>query len=194
VVKEVMSDFISKRTNDRVGVVTFADVSFVASPLTFESEFLKSIVEYQQLGIAGRRTAINDALVQAYAMLGKSKAKSKIAILLTDGKDNSSRVPFEDIKNIIAKSPIKLYAIGIGNPRDYNGRYLKALADAGKGEAFGAQESQMLSEIYSQIDRLEASELDDKRVHQKEYLYIYPLFIAILSLLVYLYYRNARGV
>ena len=194
VVKEVMDDFISKRSNDRIGVVTFADVAFIASPLTFEKEFLRDIVAYQQLGIAGKRTAINDALVQTYGMLSKSKAKSKIAILLTDGQDNMSKVAFNEIKNIIAKSDVKLYTIGIGNPRDYNGRYLQALADAGKGQAYGAHNSEMLSGVYQEIDKLETSKLDDKKVVQHTYLYLYPLFAAILSLLFFVYFRNSRGV
>jgi len=194
VVKEVVNDFIDKRPDDRIGVVTFADVAFIASPLTFEKEFLKDIVAYQQLGIAGKRTAINDALVQTYGMLSKSKAKSKIAILLTDGQDNMSKVSFDDIKNIIAKSDVKLYTIGIGSPRDYNGRYLQALANAGKGRAYAASNSKMLSEIYDDIDTLETSKLNDKKVVQHSYLYIYPLFIAILSLLLFVYFRNSRGV
>ena len=194
VVKEVVDDFISKRPDDRIGVVTFADVAFIASPLTFEKDFLRDIVAYQQLGIAGKRTAINDALVQTYGMLSKSKAKSKIAILLTDGRDNMSKVSFEDIKNIIAKSDVKLYTIGIGDPRDYNGRYLQALAHAGKGKAYGAMDSQMLAEIYRDIDKLEASKLNDKKVVQHSYLYIYPLFAAILSLLLFVYFRNSKGV
>jgi Ca-activated chloride channel family protein len=193
VVKEVVNDFISKRSNDRIGVVTFADVAFIASPLTFEKEFLQDIVAYQQLGIAGKRTAINDALVQTYGMLTKSKAKSKIVILLTDGQDNMSKVAFEDIKNIIAKSDIKLYTIGIGDPRDYNGRYLQVLANAGKGKAYGAYNSEMLSEIYNEIDKLETSKMNDKKVVQHTYLYLYPLFVAILALLFFVYLRNSRG-
>ena len=194
VVKEVMNDFISTRPDDRIGVVTFADVAFVASPLTFEKEFLKDIIAYQQLGIAGKRTAINDALVQTYGMLSKSKAKSKIAILLTDGKDNMSRVAFADIKNIIAKSDVKLYTVGIGDQRDYNARYLLALSDAGKGKAYGAQNIKMLSEIYQEIDKLETSQINDKKVVQHTYLYLYPLFMAILALLFFVYFRNSRGV
>jgi Ca-activated chloride channel family protein len=174
--------------------VTFADVAFIASPLTFEKEFLKDIVAYQQLGIAGKRTAINDALVQTYGMLSKSKAKSKIAILLTDGQDNMSKVSFEDVKSMISKSDVKLYTIGIGDPRAYNGRYLQALAQAGKGQAYGARNAEMLSKIYDEIDKLETTKLDNKKIVEHTYLYIYPLFLAILSLLLFIYYRNSKGV
>jgi Ca-activated chloride channel family protein len=193
VVKDVVRDFIKRRESDRIGVVTFADVAFIASPLTFEKRFLEGIVEYQQLGIAGKRTAINDALVQTYGVLTKSRAKSKIAILLTDGQDNMSKVSAKDIINVIKKSDIKLYTIGIGDARSYNGRYLKELAKAGRGEAYGARSADMLSRIYEEIDKLEATKIDNKKVVNHTYLYTYPLFVAILSLLLFIYIRNSKG-
>ena len=194
VVKEVVGDFIDKRTNDRIGMVTFADIAFIASPLTFEKKFLTDITKMQKMGIAGKRTAINDAVVQSYNLLSKSKAKSKIAILLTDGVDNMSKVPLQDVLNLIEKRDIKLYVIGIGDERDYNGAYLKALADAGGGEAFGARDATSLENIYAEIDKLEATKIDDKKIVQHTYLYIYPLFVAILALLLFMYLRNSRGV
>ncbi len=193
VVKEVVGDFIEKRENDRIGMVTFADIAFIASPLTFEKKFLTDITKMQEMGMAGKRTAINDAIVQSYNLLSKSKAKSKIAILLTDGIDNMSKVPFTDVKSLIEKRDIKLYAIGVGDARDYNAQYLQALADAGKGLAFGAQDATTLSQVYDEIDKLEATKIDDKKIVQHNYLYIYPLFLAILSLLLFVYIRNSRG-
>lgn len=193
VVKEVASDFVSKRVQDRIGLVTFADIAFIASPLTFEKKFLQDIIAMQRLGVAGKRTAINDSLAQTYNMLSNSKAKSKIAILLTDGIDNMSKIPLAEIKSLIEKSPVKLYTIGIGTSRDYDGRYLQELADAGGGQAFGARNAQMLSQIYKKIDELEASKIEDKKYVKHTYLYIFPLFIAILSLLLFVYIRNMRG-
>ena len=193
VVKEVVNDFISKRKNDRIGVITFADIAFIASPLTFEKEFLKGIVQYQQLGIAGKRTAINDALVQTYGMLSKSKAKSKIAILLTDGRDNMSKISFDAIKSVIEKSGIKLYTIGIGTNRDYNGAYLKVLAKAGNAKAYGARDAKALNSIYEEIDKLETTKIESKKIVQLTYLFIYPLFLAILALLGFVYLRNVKG-
>jgi len=194
VVKEVVADFIDKRENDRLGMVTFADVAFIASPLTFEKDFLKNITKMQKLGIAGKRTAINDAIVQSYSILSKSKAKSKIAILLTDGVDNMSKVPFDELKSMVAKQDVKLYTIGIGDERDYNGPYLQALAHAGKGEAFAARDATTLSRIYDEINKLEVTKIDDKKIVQHTYLYTYPLFLAILSLLFFIYFRSVKGV
>ncbi|MCK5855566.1 MAG: VWA domain-containing protein [Sulfurovaceae bacterium] len=193
VVQEVASDFVASRENDRIGLVTFADIAFVASPLTFETKFLQQIIGMQRMGVAGQRTAINDSLVQTYNMLSHSKAKSKIAILLTDGIDNMSKVPLEEVKSLVEKSPVTLYTIGIGTNRDYDGRYLKELADAGNGEAFGASDAEALFAIYQKIDELEASKIEAKVYIKVTYLYLYPLFMAILSLLLFIYFRNMRG-
>jgi len=196
VVKEVVEDFISKRENDRIGLVSFGAISFIASPLTFEKEFLQKIISMQHIGmINGKRTAIQDALVQSYHMMSTSKAKSKIAILLTDGIDNGSRIPLGDVIEMIKKQDIKLYVIGIGYPnRDYDANYLKVLAEAGGTEAYGARDASELSRIYEEIDRLEVTKMDDKRVVQHTYLYTYPLLFAILSLLFFIYFRNSRGI
>jgi Ca-activated chloride channel family protein len=193
VVKEVAADFVKKRGNDRIGLITFADIAFVASPLTFETEFLEQIIGMQRLGIAGRRTAINDALVQSYSMLEKSKAKSKIVILLTDGVDNMSQITVDEVKSLIEKSDVKLYTIGVGTERDFDGDYLRSIAKAGKGVAFAAQNAQMLTKIYDEIDRLEVSKIDDKKVVQHIYLYTYPLGVSILLLLLFIYFRAMRS-
>jgi Ca-activated chloride channel family protein len=193
VVQEVASDFVARRVDDRIGLISFADVAFVASPLTFQKDFLQQIIILQRLGVAGKRTAINDALVQGYNMLSHSQAQSKVIILLTDGMDNMSRVPFPTLKTLIAQMPVKLYTIGIGSSRDYDGAYLKELAKAGGGIAFDANSAKRLSQIYQEIDRLEASKIEARGYEVRTYLFVYPLFVSILSLLFFLYLKNRKG-
>ena len=192
-VKEVASDFVTKRVNDRIGLINFADIAFIASPLTFEKKFLQQIIELQRLGMAGRRTAINDALVQSYAMLEKSTAKSKVVILLTDGVDNMSKISENEIKSLVSKSKVKLYTIGIGTERDFDGAFLRRLAKAGEGIAFSAQNSTMLGKIYAEINQLEISKIDDKKVIQQQYLFSYPLLISILLMVFFIYFRTIRS-
>ena len=197
-VKNVVKDFVDRRQSDRVGLVTFADVAFVASPLTFEKDFLKRIVKMQQLGMAGKRTAINDAILQTYSILSKSKTKSKIAILLTDGVEHSSVTTKSEIINLIENSHIKLYTIGIGEQGFFQGSidhdYLKLLAKKGHGKYYNASESTKLESIYRDIDKLEKSKIDAKKIIHKNYYYAYMLFIAILSWLLFIYYRSTIGV
>jgi Ca-activated chloride channel family protein len=194
VAKGVIEDFIDKRVHDRIGLVTFADIAFVASPLTFEKAFLKEISAMQAIGYAGKRTAINDAVVQSFSMLSKSTAKSKLAILLTDGIDNMSKVSAVELKDILQKGDITLYTIGIGRAnRDYDVQYLKQLAEAGKGKAYGALSAKELSSIYEEINALEVSKIDDKKVVKVEYFFMYPLFVAILSLILLIAMKHSRG-
>jgi len=193
-VKEVVSDFVKQRQDDRLGLINFANAAFVASPLTFEHDFLKSIIAMQRPGLAGQKTAINDALVQTYNVLGKSDAKSKIAILLTDGDDTASTISADQILKLVKESDIRLYTIGIGSLRDFNAPYLQMLAQAGDGKFFAASDSTGLKEIYSQIDTMETSQIKSKKIIQHDYYYIYPLIFAILSLLGFVYLQTAKGV
>ena len=120
IAKEAMAQFIENRMSDRIGLVTFADSAFIASPLTFDRSLLAKLLAMQRVAIAGRRTAINDALVYSYEMLSKSKAKEKIAILLTDGIDNMSVIPHGELVSMIKSSNITLYTIGIGMDGEYD--------------------------------------------------------------------------
>ncbi len=194
VVKEVVSDFVAHRKNDRLGLINFADAAFVASPLTFEHDFLQDVIAMQRLGLAGKKTAINDALVQTYNILNKSDAKTKVAILLTDGEDTASRITPDAVLKMVREGTIRLYTIGIGSPRDFNGPYLRTLADAGKGKFFAASDRTALKKIYAQIDAMETTKIKDKKIVQYTYYYLYPLMAAILSLLGFIYLRTARGV
>ena len=193
VVKEVASDFVSKRQHDRIGLITFADIAFVASPLTFEKRFLQQIIGMQRLGVAGKRTAINDALVHSYSMLEKSEAQSKVVILLTDGIDNMSQISEDEVKSLVSKSKIKLYTIGVGSERDFDGAYLRRLAKAGGGKAFTAKNAKRLLTIYEEINRLEVSKIEDKKIVHHTYLFIYPLLFSFFSLLFFIYFRTIRG-
>ena len=191
VVKEVVGDFIRKRHSDRIGIITFADFAFVAAPLTFEKEFLQKIIAMQRLGIAGKRTAINDALVQSLRLLEKSKAKNKVIILLTDGIENASRIDAQSLQKLLATfKGVKLYTIGIGRAGEYDAEYLKRLAQIGGGAFFEARNADRLQAIYHKIDQLEKSKIEDKKIVQKEYLYYYPLLGAIILLFGYLYIRS----
>jgi Ca-activated chloride channel family protein len=193
IVKEIANDFIAKRLDDRVGIISFADVAFIASPLTFDKNFLNTIISMQEVGVAGQKTAINDGIIQAYGMVEKSNAKSKVVILLTDGIDNASAIPSNDVLDIISKSKVKLYTIGIGHEGDYDIEYLKKLSKESKAKSYEASNIEELEDIYNEIDNMEKSKIDDKTNIKTTYLFIYPLFLSILSFLFFIYFRNIRG-
>jgi len=193
-VQEIVDDFIKQRSSDNLGVIVFGQYSFVAAPLTYDRHILSKVVEQLYVGMAGKFTALYDALAQAANLLQNATAKSRIAILLTDGYNTpGGKIPLDVALELAKKEGIRVYTIGIGAPNEYNGPLLAQIASETGGEAFGAQTSGQLREVYARIDTLEKSEIETNRYNIVEYYYLYPLFIAVLSLLMYVYLRNKRG-
>ncbi|WP_456452979.1 VWA domain-containing protein [Hydrogenimonas sp.] len=190
--KRVLQDFIKKRSHDRLGLVVFGEFAYIASPVTFDHDILASMVPYLEVGMAGERTAIYDALAMAARLLRKSDAKSKVAILITDGKNTAGKIPLPVAKKLLQEYGIKLYTIGVGPKGAYDEKALRQLAQATGGKFFEAQDAKMLQKVYAAIDALEPSQVDAQPVVETRYLYIYPLFVAAMSLLMYLFLLN-RG-
>lgn len=183
VVKVVAKDFINKRVDDNIGLVIFGSNAFIASPLTKNKNFIKGILNKMYVGIAGKNTAIFDSLVQSIRILKDSKSKTKIIILLTDGIDNSSKIPLKNVMQEIKKEHIKVYTIGVGDRVNY--KLLDYISSSSGGKTYQAYSATDIKNIYETIDKLEKSPITNKIIY-KEYLYIYPLFLALFLLVVYI--------
>jgi len=195
VVKKIVRDFIQKRKNDNIGLVVFGAYSFIASPLTYDEHILSRIVSQLQVGMAGKYTALYEALAQGVNLLKMTKAKSKVAILLTDGYSTPQvdKIPLDVAIDLAKKEGIKVYPIGIGGDEGYNRAVLMKIAKETGGVAFGASNAQELQAVYKQINKLEKSEIKNETFTYLKYYYFYPLFIGLLSLMLYIFLRNKRG-
>lgn len=187
VVKDIVKDFIPKRTNDNIAIIVFGTSVMMATPLSFDKEAQKEIVDYLDVGIVGDKTAMLDSLASSVNILKESKAKSKVVILLSDGEDNASSIPLEVIIKLLKKYSIKVYTIGIGNS---NKIMLNTIASQTNAKAYTAYSKEDLTGIYTQIDSLEKSKIENNKITLKEYLFFYPLFFAIISLILYIYLKN----
>lgn len=193
VVKNVVSDFAKNRINDNLGVVVFGQFAFIAAPLTFDKNIISDIVKRLDVGIAGRSTAIFDAVGQGVNLLRKSKAKTKLMILLTDGQNTSLNASLEDVLHLAQKYEVKIYTIGIGREGEYNKNLLHKIASETQGKSFNARSGRELLAIYKEIDRLEKSEIKSKSFEKRTYYYHYPLALALLSLFAFLLLRHQKG-
>ena len=195
VVKQIVADFIKKRKTDNMGLVVFGAYSFIASPLTYDENILARIVSQLQIGMAGKYTALYEALAQGVNLLKMSESKSKIAILLTDGYSTSNvdKIPLDVALEMAKKEGVKVYPIGIGNKNDYNSAVLLKIAKETGGVAFGASSGEQLKAVYAKIDELEKVEIKNESYTYLQYYYIYPLFVAFLALMLYVYMRNREG-
>ncbi len=193
VAKKLASEFVKMRKSDHVGAVAFGSFAYVASPLTYDTKAVCEIIDRFHLGLAGEYTALYDGLFMGIRMLKKTKAKEKIIVLLTDGEDKGSHIPLDVLENAIKKDKVKIYTIGIGNPSDYNGRVLNAIAQISGGKFYQAISADALKNVYEQINKLEKTKLENKKIVQKFYYYQYPLFLAFLFFVLFLYFKTKKG-
>jgi len=194
-VKEIVSDFIKERKSDNIGLVVFGQYSFIASPLTYDENILNKIVSQLYIGMAGKYTALNTSLAQGVNLLKMSKSKSKVAILLTDGYSTPQidKIPLDIALDMAKKEGVKVYPIGIGQNTEYNENVLLKIAKETGGVAFGASSATQLQEVYKRINELEKSEIKSESFTNTNYYFFYPLFLSLISLMLYVYLRNKRG-
>ena len=194
VVKKVVADFILKRPHDRIGMVVFGEEAYTQCPLTTDSGTLREFLDRIRIGIAGDGTAIGNALATSVKRLKNQKTKSRIVILLTDGRNNAGDISPLKAAGIARDMGIKVYAIGIGSagPVPYpqetafgvekvyahleqDEEMLRQIAQITGGRYFHATETAELEKIYGTIDKLEKSEIKIKEY--REYEELFPPFV-----------------
>jgi len=193
--KNVAKDFINKRVSDRIGLVLFARKSFTLVPPTLDYDLLKRELADVEMGVVEDGTAIGMGIATAVNRLKKSKAKSKVIILLTDGQNNSGEIDPVTAADLAKTYGIKIYTIGAGSRgtapypvKDpiFGNRYqnvkvdidedmLTKIANMTGGEYFRATDTKKLKDIYDQIDKLEKSKIDE--VIYTDYKDLYPRFL-----------------
>lgn len=173
--KQVISEFISKRKDDRIGMVGFAALPYSIAPLTLDHSWLVQRMDGLRTGMLEDGTAIGDAIASAVNRLRDSKAKSRIVILLTDGINNRGELTPENAAQAAAALGIKIYTIGIGGglpvqqgfftlpPQEIDEATLKRIAEKSKAGFFRARDMKTLEEVYDRINQLEKTEIEMKQ-------------------------------
>ncbi len=192
ITKEIVSEFVKQRKHDKLGLSIFADFAYIAVPLTYDKKSLLGLLDHIEVGIAGQRqTALYEALFLSSRLFKDSNSKHKIAIILTDGIDNSNSIPLDVAISKAKKYDIKVYTVAIGRTGDYDSLALQKISNETNGQFFEANSVEKLKSIYETINSLEQSEIEIKSYQKIEYYYQYPLDIAI-GLLFLLIIINRR--
>jgi Ca-activated chloride channel homolog len=203
--KEVVTQFIGGRRNDRIGLVVFAGRSYTRCPLTMDYDVLLTLLD--GVALASRSedgTAIGMGLANAVNRLRDASGKSQVVILLTDGRNNQGQIDPATAADLAESLGVKVYTIGVGTtgqaPYPYDdpvfGRRtvmlrvdldeetLREIADRTGGAYFRATDSRSLEEIFQEIDRMETTEVKMKHYARFDELYLYLLVPAALLLLL----------
>jgi Ca-activated chloride channel homolog len=181
--KEVILDFISRRKNDRIGVVVFGRSAYILSPPTLDKSLLSTLVSRMELGLVdGNGTAIGDAVGTAVARLRRSTARSKAIILLTDGDSNAGSIAPDYAAHLAQGQGVKVYTVQIGNGDDVdvqdgvdlfgqprfvrehfpvNPELLRRIASTTGGDAFITTDKKGLEQsMHSILDKLEKTRFE----------------------------------
>ena len=203
--KEVAVEFIRKRKNDRIGLVVFAGESYTQCPLTTDHAILINFLQELSCGQIENGTAIGMGLANSVKRLDDSDTKSKVAILLTDGVNNTGHTQPLQAAGAAKKLNVKVYTIGVGTqglastptnqlpdgtfiygwaPVEIDEDLLKEIADETDGDYFRARDIDELKDIYDQIDKLETTEIESTTIKRYKDLFYYFLISAIICLTV----------
>lgn len=193
-VKLVAGEFIKRREGDRIGLILFGEQAYLQTPLTFDSKTINTMLQEALIGIAGKATAIGDAIGLAIKRLNGKTAENRILILLTDGANTAGEVKPLKAAELAAKQKLKIYTIGVGaasrevgalffkrtiKNNEIDEKTLNEIASITGGQYFRAHNTSELNEIYALIDKLEPVEKDSQSFRPVMSLYMWPLFFAI---------------
>jgi Ca-activated chloride channel family protein len=202
--KNVASNFILDRLNDRIGLVEYAGESYTKTPITSDKNIIiKSLNEIKYNTIIEGGTAIGMGLATSVNRIKDSKAKSKIIILLTDGVNNSGFIDPNTAAELAIEYGIKIYTIGIGTNGmalspvgvDSKGKFsyaniqveidenlLMEIADMTGGKYFRATNNEKLEEIYNEINKLEKSDIEEIKYYNHQEKYRFYILLAVFFL------------
>jgi Ca-activated chloride channel family protein len=212
VVKEVVREFIAGRQNDRIGIVTFAGRPYTLCPLTLDYGWLIQQLGRAEIGMIEDGTAIGSAIVASANRLRASTAKSKIIILLTDGRNNAGRIDPITAADAASALNVKIHAIGAGTKglapfpvKDFFGNKilrpvkieidddsLSKIAQKTEGKYFRATDTDSLRNIYKEIDEMEKTKIEVTEFLEYKEFYPYLLMSAIVGFVVEMGLANTR--
>jgi len=194
--KYVASEFIKRREGDRLGLILFGRQAYLQTPLTFDLVTVETFLQESAIDLAGKETAIGDAIGLAIKRLQDKSQESRVLILLTDGANTAGEVQPIKAAELAAEVGLKIYTIGIGademlrrsffgtrrvNPSaDLDEEALTAIAQKTGGRYFRARNTKELEDIYTLLDKLEPLEQEAKSFRPVTALYYWPLGLAIV--------------
>ena len=194
VVRQVAQDFVARREGDRIGLIMFGSQAYVQTPLTFDHKTVQHFLAEATVGLAGRSTAIGDAIGLGVKRLRERPESSRVLILLTDGANSAGVVDPLSAAEVASGSGIRIHTIGVGADPDFGGlnvpfgsqrseldeRTLRVISNVTGGQYFRARNQQELANIYDEIDRLEPTEKGQQEFRPLDELFAWPLGVALV--------------
>ena len=194
-VKAIAQRFIRQRSGDEVGLVLFGTQAYLMTPMTFDVDAVAKQMGGAAVGLAGRETAIGDAIVLAVKHLSALPARARVLVLLTDGVNTAGSVAPLDAARLAKAAGVRIYTIGVGSSaqslsafgfqfqapdNQLDVQVLTQIADATGGRFFRASDGGQLAQAYQAIDALEPLATGHSLLRPDCEWYPWPLALALL--------------
>jgi len=192
-VKRVLADFLDRRAGDRIGLLLFGQSAYLLTPLTFDIEALRQQLDTIVVGIAGRETAIGDAIGLAVKRLRERPESQRVLILLTDGVNTAGVLDPMKALELAEIEGLRIHTVGVGSDggggfmglrmsagAEIDEAMLREIAERTGGGYFRARSAAELASIYSEIDRIEPVEQEGESLRPRNELYPYPLALSLV--------------
>jgi len=199
--KAVLADFLDRRAGDRVGLLVFGDKAYALTPLTLDLDSVRGQLDDSVVGLAGRATAIGDAIGLAVKRLrsqpnAQGAASKHVLILLTDGVSNAGMLDPIKAAELARDEGVRIHTIAFGGgdanlsvfgirlpmpggDDDTDVATLQRIANLTGGKTFRARDTEELAGIYAEIDRLEPVQRPGQSVRPRIERYPWPLAAAL---------------
>lgn len=196
VVRTVAAAFVERRAGDRLGLILFGTRAYLQTPLTFDGATVAAMLRDAVVGLAGRETAIGDAIGLAIKRLREQPDGQPVLILLTDGDNTAGALDPLEAAELAAQAGVRIYTIGIGGGElgvralfgmrllrqagDFNPTTLQRIATITGGRAFTVDSRQELEAVYAELDQLEPTEREQRTYRPQRALFVWPAALALL--------------
>jgi Ca-activated chloride channel family protein len=208
--KAVLADFLDRRVGDRVGLLVFGQRAYALTPLTLDRDSVRDQLRDSVAGLAGRETAIGDAIGLAVKRLRDQPKGQRVLILLTDGVNTAGVLDPLKAAELAKAEGVRIHTIAFGGSGggfsifgltvpisgggdEIDEETLKKIAQETGGQSFRARDTEQLAGIYAELDRIEPVPQEGARVRPRIERYAWPLAAALLvALLAFLLPRRLQ--
>jgi Ca-activated chloride channel homolog len=191
--KAVLADFLDRRAGDRIGLLVFGQRAYALTPLTLDRDSVREQLVDSVVGLAGRETAIGDAIGLAVKRLRTQPAGQRVLILLTDGVNTAGMLDPLKAAELARDEQVRIHTIAFGGDgeglsvfgfrvpmpggadQEIDEAGLQRIATLTGGRAFRARDTEQLAGIYAEIDRLEPIDRPGQSVRPRVERYPWPL-------------------
>lgn len=177
--RALAGDFLARRKGDRAGLVVFGSQAYLHTPMTYDLQAVRAALDSVQAGLAGRETALGDAVALSVKYLRALPGEARVLVLLTDGANTGGTLAPARAAWLAQREGVRIHAIGVGASRDVDEAALRELSTRTGGTYARATDSEAMAAFFAGVERAEPAVRNASAQRMRD-LYPWPLALTCL--------------